>query len=97
MDKVKVVANEEFEALFPKFQPSCVTITTNDGKEYSTRVDVPKGDPRDPMTEEEIAVKFTALGGDVIGKEQCEKLRTCIMSLENAATLDELLALTVAR
>ncbi len=30
MDKVKVVANEEFEALFPKFQPSRVTITTNE-------------------------------------------------------------------
>ena len=97
MDKVKVVANDEFEALFPKFQPSRVTITTNDGKEYSTRVDVPKGDPRDPMTEEEIAVKFTALGGDVIGKKQCEKLRQCIMNLENLGKLDELLALTIAR
>ncbi len=30
MDKVKVVPNEEFEALFPKFQPSRVTITTNE-------------------------------------------------------------------
>jgi 2-methylcitrate dehydratase len=97
MDKVKVVANDEFEALFPKFQPSRVTITTNDGKQYSTRVDVPKGDPRDPMTEEEIAVKFTALGGDVIGKGQCEKLRQCIMNLENAGKLDDLLALTIAR
>jgi 2-methylcitrate dehydratase len=96
MDKVKVVANDEFEALFPKFQPSRVTITTNDGKEYSTRVDVPKGDPRDPMTEEEIAVKFTALGSDVIGKKQCEQLRKCIMDLENAAKVDELLKLTVA-
>ena len=97
MDKIKVVANEEFEALFPKFQPSRVTITTNDGKQYSTRVDVPKGDPRDPMTEEEIAVKFNALGGNVIGKEQCEKLRQCIMNLESAAKLDELLKLTIAR
>ena len=97
IDKVKVVANDKFEALFPKFQPSRVTITTNDGKEYSTRVDVPKGDPRDPMTEEEIAVKFTALGGDVIGKKQCEKLRQCIMNLENVGKLDELLALTIAR
>jgi hypothetical protein len=26
------------------------------------------------MTEEKIAVKFTALGGDVIGKEQCKKV-----------------------
>ena len=95
MDKIKVVANEEFESLFPKFQPSRVTITTNDGKSQSARVDVPKGDPRDPMTEDEIAVKFTALGGDVIGKDQCEKLRKCIMNLNNAKNLDELLQLTV--
>jgi len=97
MDKIKVVANEEFEARFPKFQPSRVTITTNDGKLHSTRVDVPKGDPRDPMTEEEIAVKFTALGGDVIGKDKCEKLQKFIMNLDGAKTVDELLALTVAR
>ncbi len=97
MDKVKVVANEEFETLFPKFQPSRVTITTHDGKSYSTRVDVPKGDPRDPMTEEEIAVKFNALGGEVIGRDQCRKLRQRIMSLEHAETLDELLELTIAR
>jgi 2-methylcitrate dehydratase len=97
MDKIKVVANEEFEALFPKFQPSRVTITTNDGKSHSTRVDVPKGDPRDPMIEDEIAVKFTALGADVIGKDQCEKLRRFIMSMETAKSVDQLLELTIAR
>ena len=96
MDKVKVVPNDEFEALFPKFQPSRVTVTTNDGKSHSTRVDVPKGDPRDPMTEDEIAVKFTALGGDVIGKEQCKKLQKFIMSIDTAETLDELFKLTTA-
>src|ERR1700736_5263333 len=97
MDKVKVVANEEFEALFPKFQPSRVTITTNDGKEHATRVDVPKGDPRDPMTEDEIAVKFTALGGDVFGKDQCKKLQSVIMSIETAKDLRGLFELTTAR
>ena len=94
--KVKVVANDEFEALFPKFQPSRVTITTNDGKSHSTRVDVPKGDPRDPMTEEEIAVKFTALGGDVIGKDQCKKLQKFIMSIETAKDFGGLFELTTA-
>ena len=97
MDKVKVVANEEFEALFPKFQPSRVTITTNDGKSHFTQVDVPKGDPRDPMTEDEIAVKFTALGGDVIGKNQCIKLQKCIMSIDTAKDLGGLFELTTAR
>src|SRR5947208_12426255 len=97
MDKVKVVANDEFETLFPKFQPSRVTITTNGGASHSTRVDVPKGDPRDPMTEDEIAVKFTALGGDVIGQEQCKRLQRCIMNIENAENLDELFQLATAR
>ena len=97
MDQVKVVANQEFEALFPKFQPSRVTITTKSGASHFTRVDVPKGDPRDPMTEEEIAVKITALGGDIIGQEQCKKLQSFIMSMETAKNLGGLFELTTAR
>jgi len=49
------------------------------------------------MTEDEIAVKFTALGGDVIGKDQCKKLQKFIMSIETAEKLDELFELTTAR
>src|SRR5438128_1582732 len=82
MDKVKVAANEEFEKLFPKFQPSRVTILTTAGKAFSKRVDVPKGDPRDPMTAEEIGVKFRALGEGVIGKEACGKLAEAVLGLE---------------
>ncbi len=55
MDKIKVVPNDEFEALFPEYQPSRVTITLTDGTRHEQRVDVPKGDPRDPMTADEIA------------------------------------------
>ncbi|MBL9031362.1 MAG: MmgE/PrpD family protein [Phycisphaerae bacterium] len=97
MDMVKVVANDEFEALFPKFQPSRVTITTRAGTSYSKRVDVPKGDPRDPMTEDEIAVKFMALGEGVIGRERCASLRKAIMTMETLPKVDPLLTLSVAR
>jgi 2-methylcitrate dehydratase len=96
MDKVKVVANQEFEALFPKFQPSRVTITTNAGKSFSTRVDVPKGDPRDPMTAEEIAVKFHALGDSVLGTPRCDELARTILALESVSDLRQLTARTVA-
>ncbi|MCC6429191.1 MAG: MmgE/PrpD family protein [Phycisphaerales bacterium] len=95
MDMVKVVANDEFEALFPKFQPSRVTITTTAGKAFSTRVDVPKGDPRDPMTSEEIGVKFHALGDAVIGRAACEKLKTAILSMESVGDVRTFLPLTV--
>ena len=49
------------------------------------------------MTEEEIAVKFTALGGDVIGKDQCKKLQKFIMIIDTAEKLDQLFELTTAR
>ncbi len=97
MDKVKVVANQEFEALFPKFQPSRVTITTSDGKSYAKRVDVPKGDPRDPMTEEEIGVKFNALGGEVIGLDRCRELANVILGLENERSMSRLMELVCRR
>jgi 2-methylcitrate dehydratase len=95
MDKVKVVANDEFESLFPKFQPSQVTITTTDGKAFTKRVDVPKGDPRDPMTADEIGVKFMALGRDVIGEAACQKLSKLILDLDHLAYVKELTAATV--
>jgi 2-methylcitrate dehydratase len=96
MDKIKVVPNEEFESLFPKFQPSRVTITLKDGRSHAHRVDVPKGDPRDPMTEEEIAVKFNALGQDVIGKRACRELRKLIMGIEKQKKLDKFFELMTA-
>jgi 2-methylcitrate dehydratase len=96
MDKIKVVPNQEFESLFPKFQPSQVTITLRNGKSHTQRVDVPKGDPRDPMTEEEIAVKFNALGEEVVGKKKCKSLRAMIMSIEKQKKLDKFFELMTA-
>lgn len=49
------------------------------------------------MTEEEIAVKFIALGGDVVGNDQCKKLQNFIMSMETAQDLGGLFDLTTAR
>lgn len=93
MDKVKVVANEEFEALFPEFQPSRVTITLHSGQSHSARVDVPKGDPRDPMTAEEIEVKFNALGESVVGEQRCSEIRDWILRLEQQGSISGLLDL----
>lgn len=96
MDKIKVVPNQEFEGLFPKFQPSQVTITLEGGESYQQRVDVPKGDPRDPMTEEEIAVKFNALAKGVINEKACGELRSVIMNIENEANLEKFFELMTA-
>ncbi len=65
-----------------------MTITLTDGTAHQQRVDVPKGDPRDPMTEQEIAVKFNALGEEVVGRAACDRLGELIMAFEHEQSLD---------
>ena len=49
------------------------------------------------MTKEQISVKFTALGGEVIGKEQCRKLQSFITSMEAAKEVSGLFEVSTAR
>jgi 2-methylcitrate dehydratase len=96
MDAVKAVGNEEFERLFPKTQPSRVTITTKAGQSHSARVDVPKGDYRDPMTMDEIEVKFNALAAGAFTQDQCDRIRQTVMNLEQLSDTGELMRMLVA-
>lgn len=59
-EKVQVVADDEMSRIFPDKQSAEVTIFTDDGS-YSERVDFPKGEPENPMTEEEFRVRYVDL------------------------------------
>jgi len=96
MAKVKVVANEEFENAFPAKQCARVTITTSDGRKLTHQVDVPKGDPRDPMTIDELRVKFDALAEPIMSEQRRTKLRDAVFALDKLDEVGELMALTVA-
>jgi 2-methylcitrate dehydratase len=97
MDKVRAVGNDEFEQLFPEKQPSRVTITLHDGTSYSERVDVPKGDYRDPMTMDEIKVKFDALAAPLFDEPHCNRIRDTVLYLDRLDSIDGLMKLLVAR
>lgn len=58
--KVEVVANEEYSRIFPEKQTAVLSIVAN-GKTYSERVDFPKGEPENPMSEEEFKTRYDAL------------------------------------
>ena len=74
----------------PSSSPARSPSRSVDGTSHTERVDVPKGDPRDPMTEEEIAVKFNAPGTAIVGEGTCNELRSLIMNMEQEDTLDRL-------
>jgi len=64
IDKIKGEASEEFEKMFPAKQPSRVTIRLINGDEHTLYLEYPKGDPREPMTQEDLDAKVEALCGD---------------------------------
>ena len=96
MAKVKVATNQEFERAFPAKQCARVTLTTTDGRKLSHQVDVPKGDPRDPMSLEELTVKFNALAEPVMSEPRRRQLRDRILTLDKLEDVAELTLLCVA-
>ena len=58
--KVEVVANEELSSIFPDKQSAILTIEAN-GKAYTERVDFPKGEPENPLSEDEFKTRYDAL------------------------------------
>lgn len=58
--KVKVVADEALSSIFPSTQAAVVTIRTADG-EYTDRVDFPKGEPENPLDDQEFRVRYDDL------------------------------------
>ncbi len=59
--KVKVKEDSELTALVPGKRAAVVTVCLADGKKYARRVDFPKGEPENPITQDEFQEKFYTL------------------------------------
>lgn len=58
--KVRVSADKELSAAFPGVQAAVVTIKTKNGV-FTDRVDFPKGEPENPLTDEEFRDRYNGL------------------------------------
>jgi 2-methylcitrate dehydratase PrpD len=70
-----------------------VTITTQDGKKYSTFIDKPKGDPRNPPTDSELENKFRSLAIHILPPKKIDALIEMIWNLEKVKNLGQLIRL----
>ena len=82
IDKIKGEASDEFEAMFPAKQPSRVTVKTRKGVNFSAYLEYPKGDPREPMTIEDIENKFNALSGALLTPARQQEIKKGIFACE---------------
>ena len=67
-----------------------VTITTTNGKTYTKRVEVPVGEPENPMTDAEIERKFTILAGSRFSPRRIARIKAAVDGLEKLGDISEL-------
>jgi len=96
LKKVEVVADPEIEKVFPALQRVVVNISATDGRTFSKQLDFPKGDPRNPLTDQEVEEKFAALAEGVLSKGAQKKLKEAIWNLEDSDSVRKLMALMKA-
>lgn len=96
LPKIKGEASEEFEKMFPQKQPSKVAIRLKTGETFSSKVDYPKGDPREPMTEADLDHKFHSLTADLLTENRKAKIKNAIWNLESFDNISQFMLLLKA-
>lgn len=91
--RVEVVADAELEAVYDEKWPSIVEITTTDGRTFSARRDLPKGEPEHPVSDAELKEKFIQLATDAVSPERAEAIWQAVFRLDETEDIRELTGL----
>lgn len=90
LGKIKLHGLEELEEVYPDKRVSIVELVLNNGKILSKRFDYRKGDPENPLTEEELKIKFEGLVSGNLSKDQIDGLWANVLhvaEIDNINTL----------
>ena len=71
-------------------------INTKDGRSYTKQLDFPKGDPRNPLTDQEVEEKFAALADGVLSAGAQKRVKDAVWNLERVGSVNELMELMEA-
>jgi len=83
MDLISLKEDPKLTRQYPQKWPSRVEIKVTNGKTYKGFCEFPKGDPENPFSEKELIQKFNKLCGDIITKEEKDRIIDLVLNLEN--------------
>jgi 2-methylcitrate dehydratase PrpD len=90
LQKVNVVVDESI----PEPGPYCpVSVELKTGARHSYTANIAKGDPRNPMTDEEVLEKFRANAKTVLSEKQIAELAALVKDLESVGDVRQITAL----
>jgi 2-methylcitrate dehydratase PrpD len=88
-NKVEVKVDPELAKVYPGMTSSRVEIRLKSGRTLARQVDIPKGDPRDPMTAADVAAKLKRLASQR-GNEALDRVVELSLDLEKVGNIKEL-------
>jgi 2-methylcitrate dehydratase len=95
LPKIKVIANPQIDAVFPNVKRAIVTITTKDGRTFKKQEDFAKGDPKRPLSKQELISKFHANAQLALNDKQREELIQATLSIEGHADVRKYVSLLI--
>lgn len=82
--KISIKVDPEIQKLYPNPRSMIVHIIDSSGNEYSSCIDHAKGDPENPMSEDELVNKFISITSGLASKDEQRYL------INNALHIDEI-------
>jgi 2-methylcitrate dehydratase PrpD len=95
--RVSVVEDPTLTAMFPAKWACRVELLLRDGRRLVRQVDVPKGEPENPLSADEISAKFHQLADPVLGPAGAGQLEGAIRGLPGAPDTGTIAAALTAR
>lgn len=87
MSKVIVEADPDCEAIYPFQFPAVLTLRTTDGSTLVEHVMVNRGGPEDPLSSDELRVKYTENATRVLDASTAADIADCIDDLDDAPSI----------
>ncbi len=95
--KVRTVLSPEMEEAFPQRCLSKVQIHTRQGQVWRSAVMAARGDPDDPLSDDQLHEKFRSLAGYVLPQETVSLVAEMIDDVEQVPDVNELVQLLRSR
>jgi 2-methylcitrate dehydratase len=92
--RTRVVEDPKLTAGYPEGIPNRVTVTLDDGQKLIAEVAFPPGHDRNPLSDEQLAVKFHELTDPVLGTARANQILERVSRLDDDPTPHETLELT---
>lgn len=89
-EKVTWELDPAAEAVYPKAYPATLVATLSDGRQFTSHVDYPKGDPENPVSMEEIVDKFNLLTYRFFDQKRREKIIKVVKRFEEIENISQI-------